>query len=72
MEKPLSLKLKDLKKGINEVIINSELPIYIIEPIFKDIYRDIADLSLQTTLKQEKEYLDNSLKENNETDIVEK
>lgn len=72
MEKPLSLKLKDLKKKINEVIINSELPIYIIEPIFKDIYRDIADLSLQTTLKQEKEYLDNSLKENNETDIVEK
>lgn len=72
MEKPLSLKLKDLKKRINEVIINSELPIYIIEPIFKDIYRDIADLSLQTTLKQEKEYLDNSLKENNETDIVEK
>lgn len=72
MEKPLSLKLKDFKKKINEVIINSELPIYIIEPIFKDIYRDIADLSLQTTLKQEKEYLDNSLKENNETDIVEK
>lgn len=72
MEKPLSLRLKDLKKEINEVIINSGLPIYIIEPIFKDVYRDIANLSLQTTLKQEKEYLDNSLKENNETDIVEK
>ena len=44
-DKPLSLVINEFRANIENVINNSNLPPYIIEPILKDYYNQIALLS---------------------------
>ena len=46
-EKPLSVAITEVKKGIASIINGSGLPIYISEMIVKDIYNDIVQVSNQ-------------------------
>ena len=39
MEKPIVLKIEELKQNIIDTLEASELPIFIIEPMMKDIYQ---------------------------------
>ena len=48
MEKPISLKIKDLKNLMVDLINNSGLPLICVEPILKDILGVV-----QTKLEQE-------------------
>lgn len=50
MEKPISLKLRDFKNDAVNLINNSGLPLFIIEPILKDVYSAVQ-------VKVEQEYL---------------
>lgn len=51
MEKPISLKLRDFKNDAVNLVNNSGLPLFIIEPILKDVYS-----AVQYKVEQEYEY----------------
>lgn len=47
MEKPISIKIEELKQSVEQLIIKSELPVYIVEPIIKDICNELVALKQQ-------------------------
>lgn len=49
MEKPISLKLKEFKNAAVSLVNNSGLPLFIVEPILKDVYNAVQ-------VKVEQEY----------------
>lgn len=68
-EKPLSVAIAEVKKGIASIINGSGLPIYISEMIVKDIYNDIVQVSNQVkdteyTQYMQSQEIDNVEKEN--------
>lgn len=42
-EKPLCLRMEEIKQGLKAIIEGSGLPCYIIEPILKDIYNQVKE-----------------------------
>ncbi len=48
MEKPISLKLRDFKNDAVNLVNNSGLPLFIVEPILKEIL-----IAVQTKVEQE-------------------
>lgn len=55
-DKPLSLVIKDFKLNLENIINNSSLPMYLVEPILKDIYNQVFILSQQETTQEINEY----------------
>ena len=55
-DKPLSLVINEFRVNIENVINNSNLPPYIIEPILKDYYNQIALLSNNIYINEKEEY----------------
>ena len=47
MEKPLSIVIEEFKSNIENAIKDSQLPTVILEMIFKDMYRNVSELSRQ-------------------------
>lgn len=66
-EKPLSVAITEVKKGIASIINGSGLPIYISEMIVKDIYNDIVQVSNQVKDTEYTQYI-----QSQEIDKVEK
>lgn len=66
-EKPLSVAITEVKKGIASIINGSGLPIYISEMIVKDIYNDIVQVSNQVKDTEYTQYI-----QSQEIDNVEK
>lgn len=56
-EKPLSVAITEVKKGIASIINGSGLPIYISEMIVKDIYNDIVQVSNQVKDTEYTQYI---------------
>lgn len=56
-EKPLSVVITEVKKGIASIINGSGLPIYISEMIIKDIYNDIIEISNQVKDTEYSQYI---------------
>lgn len=56
-EKPLSVAITEVKKGIASIINESGLPIYISEMIVKDIYNDIVQVSNQVKNSEYAQYV---------------
>jgi len=56
MEKPITLTIFETKKSIAEIIQKSGLPIYIIEPIMKELYTDIKIMNEQKLHEDIEEY----------------
>lgn len=54
IKKPLSVSITEFKKQLGEIINSSELPIYILELVMKDVYIDVLQLSNQS---KENEYM---------------
>ena len=52
MEKPISMMINETKIGIANICNKSGLPSYILEPILKELYLEIKELSRQQ-LKQD-------------------
>ena len=50
MEKPISLKLREFKNAAVNLINTSGLPLFIVEPILKEVYNAVQ-------IKVEQEYL---------------
>lgn len=66
-EKPLSVAITEVKKGIASIINGSGLPIYISEMIVKDIYNDIVQVSNQVKDTEYTKYI-----QSQEIDNIEK
>lgn len=63
IEKPLSLILKECRENIENAINNSKLPPYLLEPVLKDYYNQLAVLSHNITAEEENEYKNNAGKD---------
>lgn len=62
MEKPISLKLRDFKNDAVNLVNNSGLPLFIIEPILKDIYNAVQ-AKVEQEYQQDKVKYEQSLNE---------
>lgn len=47
MEKPLNLIIEEGRENIVKAVNSSGLPAYLLEPIIKDIYNEIANLKIK-------------------------
>lgn len=56
MEKPITLIIEELKTNIASTINNSNLPIFVIDNIFKDFYSEIHSMYLQQLESDKKQY----------------
>lgn len=54
IKKPLSVSITEFKQQLGEIINSSDLPIYILELVIKDVYTDVSQLSNQA---KENEYV---------------
>jgi len=66
MEKPLNLKLKEIKEQIANIINQANLPAYILKPIVKEFYSQLEILEQQELIQAEKEYQNSLNKQKNE------
>ena len=67
MEKPISLKLKDFKNDAVNLINTSGLPLFVIEPILKEVLAAVQS-KVEQEYQQDKMKYEQSLKEKGETD----
>lgn len=65
MEKPLNLKLKEIKEQIANIINQANLPAYILKPIVKEFYSQLEILEQQELIQAEKEYQNSLNKQKN-------
>lgn len=70
MEKPVTIQIDELKKDLVEIFNSSNLPVFILEFILKDIYteiRSVCQLQLEKDTKDYNESLKNDI-DRKETD----
>lgn len=56
MEKPIVLAMEELKQNIMKAVQDSQLPIYIVEPIVKEMYQQCNMANEEFKMKQIAEY----------------
>lgn len=56
MDKPLSVKIQTFQKEISDIIAKSELPIYLLKYLIKDLYLEIDNLANDFSQKEILEY----------------
>lgn len=56
MEKPLNLKMQEIKNQIANVINGANLPAYILKPIIKDFYVQLENLERTELIEAQKQY----------------
>ena len=56
MDKPLPLKIQEFQKEVSDAIAKSELPIYILKYLIKDLYSEIEVMSNEIAQKEVNEY----------------
>ena len=56
ISKPISMVLMELKEGLANQINNANLPLCLVEPIVKDLYMEVHNLSEAQTRKDIEEY----------------
>ena len=53
---PTSMRINILKNGLATLINTSNLPLYIVEPILKDLYTEVHGLAEEQARKETEEY----------------
>lgn len=61
IQKPITIMRQEFAEKISDVINNCNLPLFIIEPILKDVYLEVKSLS-QKQYEIDKEEYENKLK----------
>ncbi len=69
MDKPLSIRKEEFEQGLVQLINNSGLPSYIIEPIMKAYSLEVKELCRTQTENERQQYLE-ALKEQETKDEV--
>ena len=57
MDKPLSIKKEEFEQGLVQLINNSGLPSYMIEPILKALHFEVKEISATQTNNDKQQYL---------------
>ena len=57
MEKPITLRMKEVKKEFVNTVNTSELPAFIVEYLLKDILETVSKIAKQQAENEEKEYM---------------
>lgn len=71
MNKPLSMIIEDFKNEVGRAITQSELPPTILEMIFKDMYRNVYELSEKYKYEEISKYNQELSKQSQESDVKE-
>lgn len=71
MNKPLSMIIEDFKNDVGRAITQSELPPTILEMIFKDMYRNVYELSEKYKYEEISKYNQELSKQSQESDVEE-
>ncbi len=71
MNKPLSMIIEDFKNEVGRAITQSELPPAILEMIFKDMYRNVYELSEKYKYEEISKYNQELSKQSQESDVEE-
>ena len=56
MEKPLNLRIEEVKNQIANTINEANLPAYILKPIIKDFYMQLQNLEQQELIQAQRQY----------------
>lgn len=56
MEKPITMRIDELKNTLIGVINSSELPPFLLEPIIKNLYEEVRVVALQQKQAEKEEY----------------
>jgi len=64
MEKPITMKIEEAKENIVQVINDSNLPMWIVRDIIKDIYEQANRLAIQQAEQEKKAYLESEKEDN--------
>ena len=64
MEKPISLILRDTKLELAKICNNSQLPVCLLEPILKELYMEVKELTKKQIEEDAKMY-EKSIQEDN-------
>ncbi len=64
MNKPLNLLLEEEKEKIVQVINQTKLPAFLLEPIIKEIYMQISELKKRELEESVKKYEESKIEEN--------
>ena len=67
MDKPLPLKIQEFQKEVSDAIAKSELPIYILKYLIKDLYAEIDVMSNEFAQKELSEYYQSQNKSEEES-----
>lgn len=62
MDKPITLSIEDFKQELSKVINNSQLHIFIIDSILKDIYNEIHMIYQNQIERDKKMYEEKNIK----------
>lgn len=63
MEKPISLKIEEVKEQIINQINKSGLPAFILEPIIKNVYTEVLNVKNKELELSKQEYTQSAKKE---------
>ena len=63
MDKPLSLRIEDFERGLVQLINNSGLPVYIIEPLLRASMYEVKTLNITQINNDRQQYLASAEKE---------
>lgn len=67
MEKPLNLRIEEVRNQIANIINEANLPAYILKPIVKDFYTQLQNLEQQELIQAQRQY-EKSLKDEKKTE----
>lgn len=67
MEKPLNLRIEEVRNQIANTINEANLPAYILKPIVKDFYTQLQNLEQQELIQAQRQY-EKSLNEEKKTE----
>lgn len=66
MDKPLSLRLNELRQTLAQTINSAQLPLYLVEPIVKEIAIEVSSAAQQQADAEKAKYEEESAKLNEE------
>jgi len=67
MNKPITMQIKEFKEKIVQDINMSNLPPFVLENMFRDLYNEIHMLAIEQEKKEQQEYEQFLIEEQNKT-----
>ena len=70
MEKPVTMRINELKNSISKCVNESGLPAFLVEYVLSEITRNVSDFSKKQAAEERKRYLQ-SMEEKKDGDDIE-